>query len=201
VYFVSYGSAKFPDAVMVLKGDNVTIDLTGETLIKAGVTSVTFPAIPGVPFETAEVTLPTGEYSEFGANIGLGNYDFCGQHLTMPTEFKGQNGLEVREETPITITGCAPAITVLSHKTKGRTATLVVSVPSAGKLTATGKGVSEATGKTTKASDITLKVTLTKAAAAALSKHPHHPLKTRLQLQFTPKTGGKLKTSVAVTLH
>jgi hypothetical protein len=49
VYFVSYGGAKFPDAVMVLSGDNVTIRLTGETLIKNGITSVTFPAVPGVP--------------------------------------------------------------------------------------------------------------------------------------------------------
>jgi hypothetical protein len=78
------------------------------------------------------VTLPTGEFSEFGANIGAGRYDYCGQHLTMPTELKGQNGLEIHQETPITITGCAPAITILSHKVTGHTATIRVSVPSAG---------------------------------------------------------------------
>jgi hypothetical protein len=200
VYFVSYGAAKFPDVVMALAGDNVKIDLTGETLIKNEVTSVTFPTVPGVPFETAEVTIPTGEYSEFGANIGLGNYDFCGQKLTMPTEFKGQNGLEAHDETPITITGCKPAITVLSHKVKGHTATLVVSVPAAGKLTATGKGLSKATGKATKAGDITVKLTLTKAEAATLSKRKGHKLRTKIALQFAPKTGSKLKTTTTVTL-
>ena len=49
VYFVSYGNVKFPDAVMVLHGSNVTIELHGNTLInnKTGVTSATFHALPG----------------------------------------------------------------------------------------------------------------------------------------------------------
>jgi hypothetical protein len=197
---VSYGGAQFPDTVMVLSGDNVTIRLTGETLIKNGITSVTFPAVPGVPFETAEVTLPTGEFSEFGANIGAGRYDYCGQHLTMPTELKGQNGLEIHQETPITITGCAPAITILSHKVTGHTATIRVSVPSAGKLTATGKGLSKATAKTTSAGDLTVKLTLTKGEAALLSRHKARKLRVKVALQFTPKNGSKLKTSTTLTL-
>ncbi len=110
VYFVSYGGAKFPDAVMVLSGDNVNITLTGETFInnKTGVTSATFPNTPDVPFESIEVDIPTGEYSEFGSNLPKGSYDFCGQKLKMPTLFKASNGLEIHEETPVAITGCAP---------------------------------------------------------------------------------------------
>jgi hypothetical protein len=48
VYFVSYGGAKFPEAVLVLKGDGVTVDLHGETFInnKTGVTSATFYTPP-----------------------------------------------------------------------------------------------------------------------------------------------------------
>ncbi len=73
VYFVSNGNAKFPEAVIVLQGDGVTVDLHSETFIneKTGVTSATLPAIPGVPFEEASVTLPSGPYSEFTANANL----------------------------------------------------------------------------------------------------------------------------------
>jgi hypothetical protein len=106
VYFVSYGSAKFPDAVLVLSGYGVTIELKGETLIKGGVTSATFRNTPDVPFESLEVNLPTGEYSEFGTNLGLGKYNFCGHKLTVPTFFKAQNGLEIHQETPVAVTGC-----------------------------------------------------------------------------------------------
>ena len=114
VYFVSYGGAKFPDAVILLSGYGVNVRLTGETFIngKTGVTSATFPNTPDVPFESIEVTLPTGEYSEFGANLpGKGNYDFCGQKLVMPTRLKAQNGLEVTQNTPVGISGCPKAKT------------------------------------------------------------------------------------------
>jgi len=108
VYFVSYGGAKFPDAVLVLTGDNVHVELHGETFINNnGVTSATFRNTPDVPFESIEVNVPTGEYSEFGSNLpAKDHYDFCGQNLKMPTLLKAQNGLEIHEETPVTITGC-----------------------------------------------------------------------------------------------
>jgi hypothetical protein len=109
VYFVSFGNAKFPDVVMVLSGYGVKVELRGETLIKNGVTSATFRNTPDVPFESLEVNLPSGEYSEFGTNLGLGKYDFCGHELTVPTSFKAQNGLEIREQTPVAITGCPKA--------------------------------------------------------------------------------------------
>jgi hypothetical protein len=109
VYFVSYGGAKFPEAVLVLQGYGITVDLHGETYINnaTGITSATFKSTPDVPFENIEVTIPEGPYSEFGANLPANaNYNFCGQTLTMPTHFKAQNGQETNQNTPITITGC-----------------------------------------------------------------------------------------------
>jgi hypothetical protein len=109
IYFVSYGGAKFPDAVIVLEGYGITVDLTGETFInhKTGVTSATFASTPDVPFESIEVTLPTGEYSEFGANLPHESFNFCGRALKMPTLLKAQNGLEIKQSTPIAVTGCS----------------------------------------------------------------------------------------------
>ena len=135
------------------------------------------------------MTLPTGEYSEFGANLGVGNYDFCGQRLTMPTEFKAQNGLEIHQETPVTITGCEPAITVLSTRPRATPPRSSSALPAAGKLTASGRGISTGTGKATKAGDISLKVTVTKAEAATLSKGKRHNLKTKIQLSSLPRPG------------
>jgi len=108
VYFVSYGGQKFPEAVLALQGDNVTFDLHGETFIsKTGVTSATFRDTPDVPFESIEVNIPTGRYSEFGANLPpKAHYDFCNQKLVIPTLFKAQNGAEIHQNTPITTTGC-----------------------------------------------------------------------------------------------
>jgi hypothetical protein len=110
VYFVSYGSAKFPDAVLVLQGYGITVDVVGETFInkKTGVTSATFASNPDVPFENVEVSVPRGSASEFAANLpAAAKYSFCGQRLVIPTLFKAQNGAEIEKNIPVGVTGCA----------------------------------------------------------------------------------------------
>jgi hypothetical protein len=87
---------------MVLQGYGVTIDLVGSTFIsKSGVTSTTFKTVPDQPFSSFALTLPTGKYSALTA---LGNV--CTEKLSMPTEFVGQNGMEIHQSTPISVTGC-----------------------------------------------------------------------------------------------
>jgi hypothetical protein len=94
----------------------------------------------------------------------------------------------------------SPTIAVVSHKVKGKTATIKVSVPAAGKLVATGKGVSKGTGKASKAGDVTVKVSLTKKEQAFLAKHKGRKLKVAVKLSFTPTKGSKLETSVTVLI-
>jgi hypothetical protein len=106
VYLVSHKGESFPQSVMVLSGDNVTVELVGETLIRHGVTSVTFHALPDVPFSSVEVSLPTGRYSLFGANLPHESYNFCARKLTIPTALVAQNGLEIHRSTAIKVTGC-----------------------------------------------------------------------------------------------
>ncbi len=113
-YFVSYGGAKFPELVIVLQGYGFTIDLHGETFInKAGITSSTFHAIPDEPVGSFELTLPNGHYSALAANGNL-----CTSKLTMPTAFTAQNGVEIHQSTPISVTGCSKQATRKSKKTK-----------------------------------------------------------------------------------
>jgi hypothetical protein len=121
-YFVSYGGAKFPELIVVLQGDNVRVDLHGETFIsKAGITSSTFNAIPDVPVGAFELYLPQTKYSALAANGNL-----CTSSLSMPTSFIAQNGAQLKQTTEIAVTSCpkagAAAKKKRKHKPKGEQA-------------------------------------------------------------------------------
>jgi len=114
-YFVSHGNEAFPQLVVVLQGEGITVDLVGDTFIsKAGITSSTFAHVPDVPVSSFELVLPEGKYSALAANA-----DLCknSKKLTMPTEFVGQNGAKINESTKISVTGC-PKAKKAKHKAK-----------------------------------------------------------------------------------
>jgi hypothetical protein len=195
-YFVSHGGEAFPSLIMVLQGYGVKLDLVGTTFIsKTGITSSTFKTVPDAPVGEFELTLPEGPYSALAANGNL-----CQQTLVMPTAFTAQNGATLNQDTPIAITGCPQAIKVTSKKAKGTTATISVSVPAAGKLTASAKGLSRASKTASGKSTVTVKLALTKAEAARLSKHKGRKVKAVIKLKFTPKKGSELDTNVIVLL-
>jgi hypothetical protein len=102
-YFVSHGGEAFPTLIVVAQADGVRADLVGTTFIsKAGITSSTFKEAPDVPFNSFELYLPKGKYSALAANGNL-----CKSTLKMPTTFVAQNGAEIHQSTPITVTGCS----------------------------------------------------------------------------------------------
>ncbi len=102
-YFVSHGGAKFPELVVALSGEGVTVYLHGETFISSnGITSSTFRTIPDVPIGVFELKLPEGTDSALAANGNL-----CKAKLTMPTIFVAANGMKISQATPIAVTGCA----------------------------------------------------------------------------------------------
>ena len=195
-YFVSHGGEAFPSLIIVLQGYGVTMDLTGTTFIsKAGVTSSMFRTVPDIPVSTLELTFPEGKYSVLGANGNL-----CTSKLAMPTAFVGQNGAEIHESTPIGVTGCKPAIGVLRHSVENTTATIVVSVPSGGKLLATGSGLSPATARAGKRGQVTVRLTLAKNEQSYLIRHPGRRLKVDVKLLFTPQRGSRLSSHVTVLM-
>ena len=121
-FFVSHGGAKFPELIIALSGYGVTVYLHGETFInpKTNITSSTFRQVPDVPIGSFELKLPEGSNSALAA---IGN--LCKSTLKMPTLFIAQDGAEIHQSTPITVTGCSKHKTkkTIRHKKKNEMAT------------------------------------------------------------------------------
>jgi hypothetical protein len=114
VYFVSHGGEAFPNLVAVLQGYGVRVNLIGDTFIsKAGITSSTFTNVPDVPVSSFELFLPEGPFSALAANGNL-----CKDKLAMPTLFTAQDGAQLKQNTPIQVTGCAKAKKASKKRTK-----------------------------------------------------------------------------------
>ncbi len=193
-FFVSNGSAKFPELIIVLQGEGVTIDLHGETFIsKTGITSSTFATVPDVPVGTFELRLPEGPQSALAANGNL-----CTSKLVMPTTFTAQTGQVIQQSTPIAVTGCKAQISVKHHDATGKQASITVSVPSAGRLTASGAGLSGASAYPAKAGEVTITLGLSKGERQMLARHPGHQLAAHVNLRFTPNDGKALTGSTIV---
>jgi hypothetical protein len=100
-YLVSHGGAAFPDLIIVLQGEGITLDLVGNTDIKNGITISTFDAVPDAPISTFDLVLPEGPHSALGAYGHL-----CKSRLSMPTAITGQNGAVIKQTTRIAVAGC-----------------------------------------------------------------------------------------------
>ena len=145
VYFVSHGGEAFPSLEIVLQGYGFTIDLVASTFIsKSGITSSTFHTVPDQPVTSFEITLPEGKFSALAANGSLcaatktvttkktvkekvhgktkkvtkKTTKQVAAPLAMPTAFIGQNGAEIHESTPVSVTGCPKAAPAKKAKAK-----------------------------------------------------------------------------------
>ncbi len=150
-----------------------------------------------MPVGTFELTLPEGPNSALAANGNL-----CASKLMMPTEFVAQSGYVIHQSTPITVSGCKKALRVIKHKkkAKGKKASITVSVPAPGKLTASCPGLSQATAHASGAGSVTLNLALTNQEDAFLARHPGHQLAAHIRLRFAPKNGQQLSGSTMVLL-
>lgn len=196
-YFVSHGGQKFPELIVVLQGYGITVELAGETFIsKTGVTSSTFEAIPDVPVQSFELTLPEGKYSALAANTNL-----CTTKLAMPTKFTGQNGAIVEQKIKIAVSGCKPAIHVAGHSVNGSRAKIRVTVPSAGTLVATGADIKRSAERVAKSGTVTIGVTLAGRGLRVLARHPHQRVNANVKLTFRRAHSAPLTAQVKLLLE
>ncbi len=120
-YLVSHGGAAFPDLVVILQGEGVTLDLVGSIDIKHGITSSTFASVPDAPISSFELKLPEGPHSGLTAVLpAKAKGSLCGTSLVMPTTLTGQNGAVVKQNTKIAVTGCPKANTQRAHRKKSK---------------------------------------------------------------------------------
>lgn len=194
-YFVSYGGSQFPELVVVLQGDGVTIELHGETFIspKTSVISSTFKSVPDQPVESFELTLPEGRYSALAANGSL-----CVKALRMPTTFVAQNGAEIKQDTTILAGGCKPSLTVLRHRVGKDAVSVTVKAPAAGTLTASGTGLSRASVKVAGAGAATMRLALNARDRSLLAHHRGRKLKLTVKLSFAAKHGQRVSGRLSV---
>jgi hypothetical protein len=186
-YLVSHGGAAFPDLDLVLEGNGgVRVILVGNTDIKRGITTTTFAASPDVPVSSFVLKLPTGPHSALAAFGSL-----CTQKLRMPTTIVAQNGLQLKQNTVITPTGCP--VRIVRHRVSGKTAIVTVQTYEAGRLSVGGSGLSGVVRRLSKAGTTTLRLSL---------RHKHRPFRTRVRAGFVPSNKGPHSTaSTVVTFH
>jgi len=76
-----------------------------------------------------------------------------------------------------------------------------VSVPSAGKLLASGRGLLRATRRVKKAGTVTLALAPTGGTRSLLAHHRKHGLRVAIELLFIPNHGGKLSDHLTVLVR
>jgi hypothetical protein len=99
--------------------------------------------------------------------------------------------------SPATIAQALGRLKIVSHRVRGRIATLVMQVPAAGKLTLSGSGVRAMNRQADRPERITLRVTLSRAGASSLRRH--HRLHVRLLASFKPSSRPSSSAAVTVT--
>lgn len=198
-YMVSYGSAKFPELVMVLQGYGVTVEVHGETFIdKSGIISATFPNVPDAPIPSFELHLPQGPGSILSANGKL-----CGEEMRMATTIVAYNGLTVKESPQISVPGCKPAkpaLEILRYRVHGRVLRIEVRVPSAGTLLAGGRGVARGRVKVARAGTATIKLRLARQPRSR-GRHRRKARRLVVRLAFIPTHGSRLSARVKVRVR
>jgi hypothetical protein len=188
--FVSHGGQAFPDLDLVLEANGIRTIVVGNTKITNGITTTNFAATPDVPVSSVTVSLPTGPNSALGANGNL-----CVTPLVMPTTITGQNGLQIKQNTKIAVTGCG--VQIVGHKAIGNTAYVTVKTFAAGRIGASGSGLLGVSRTLNSASNATtLKVSLTRG-----SRSRRRPFSTRVRVGFVPKQRKLGSSSATVTVR
>ncbi len=186
---VSHGGAAFPDLDLILNDDGVRVILVGNTDIKKGITTTNFAAPPDVPVSEVSVNLPVGAHSALAANGNL-----CASKLVMPTTITGQNGVTIKQNTTITVSGCG--VRIVGAKTIGNTAYMTVQTFAAGRISGKGSHLKEVfrhLGSAQKTASL-------KVPLSSSGRSKRRPFKVKVRVGFVPKKKGAASSSAYATV-
>jgi uncharacterized repeat protein (TIGR01451 family) len=190
-YLVSHGGTELPDLDIVLQGENITLVETGKTTIKKGITASAFKAIPDAPISSFTVTLPEKRHSALASFLpASAKRSMCGQNLVAPTVLVGQNGVEEKQNTRVTVEGCPGHIHIQAHSAGRKQVTITVYVPGAGHIQASGRGLQTKARSVGQSELVTFRLSKTRGGA----------LSTQVVITFKPTKGGKQTKKLGVRL-
>jgi hypothetical protein len=186
---VSHGGAAFPDLDLILEDDGVRVILVGNTNIKKGITTTNFAAPPDVPVSNISVNLPVGPHSALAANANL-----CASKLVMPTTITGQNGVTIKQNTTITVSGCG--VRIVGAKVIGNTAYMTVQTFAPGRISGKGSNLSTVfrhLGSAQKTASL-------KVPLSSSGRFKRRPFKVKVRVGFVPKKKGTATSAAYATV-
>lgn len=182
-----------PKLFIPLSADGVTINVHASSDVRGDRLVTTFDDLPDAPFSSFDLQVDGGKHGILavsGANV-------CAGTQIADAQFTGQND-KVAEAAITMGTPCALGIVKSSHTATALKA--VVGGVGAGKLSATGKGLTNVSRTITSATTVTLTVKLAKSTRRALARG--RDVKVKVSLAFTPKGAKKAKRAVkTLVLH
>jgi hypothetical protein len=102
IYLVSRGGRTYPELILILQGEGLTVEIDGKLSIsKSGTITAGFTELPDVPISSFYIQLPSGLHSMLGATASL-----CSGKLLLPYTLVGQNGAKIHQVARASVNGC-----------------------------------------------------------------------------------------------
>jgi hypothetical protein len=182
-----------PKLFIPLSADGVTVDVHASSDVKGNRLVTTFDNLPDAPFGSFDLQIDGGKHGI----LAVSGTNVCAATQIATADYAGQNG-KVYSAGVTMGTPCALGIVKSSHTST--TLKAVVGGVGAGKISATGKGLTKVSRTITSATTVTLTMKLAKGTRRALARG--NDVKVKVSLAFTPKGAKKAKHAVkTLVLH
>lgn len=115
VYLVTHGGLELPSLALLLRGEGVTVELTGGLAISAqGRLSVAFQTLPDIPIRSLTLELPRGWGSLLGAAASP-----CARPLWLPYRLTDRIGRQIKATARVAVAGCPRHLRRRRHRSRG----------------------------------------------------------------------------------
>jgi hypothetical protein len=182
-----------PKLFIPLSANGVTVYIHASSDVEDDRLVTTFDNLPDAPFSSFDLNINGGEHGI----LAVSNTNTCAVTNVADAEFGGQNG---KAYTSMVTMGTPCALGVVKSSHTSTALKLTVGGLGAGKVSASGNGVTKSSRSLTSATTATLTLKLSKATRRALARH--RDVKVKVKVAFTAKGQKKAKTATkTVVIH